>query len=295
MVSVVGESKAAEQEQEVNIEPAASTSLIGSDWLYRDNLRLDAGFYNEATMQAHRAMASSGLIMKRLGDVTENIFIPPRFKRVYVDKEHGVPFLQGTHIVHFRPTDLKYLSRSAHRNLDRWIIKSGWVLVTCSGTIGRVTIALKQWNNWAASQHILRIVPKSNEACPAGYIYAWLSSPLGQAQFNGIYGAVVDELTADHVANILIPVAETEEQQSMINYINDLALDAVATKERALAQDARATDFVSQMMFLGKANQVEADVEGVSDLGRYGIKPFPPGDYVVTNEMVNEIREELGI
>lgn len=186
--------------------------------------------------------------MKKLGDVTESIFIPPRFKRVYVDKEHGVPFLQGTHIVHFRPTDLKYLSQSAHKNLDAYTIKAGWVLVTRSGTVGRVAIALKQWNDWAASEHIFRVVPKADGSCPAGYIYAWLSSPLGQAQFNGIYGAVVDELTADHVANILIPVPETEEQVDMVNSINDLVMDAVTTKERALKQDAQAIDTVSRLV-----------------------------------------------
>ncbi|MDE2785117.1 MAG: restriction endonuclease subunit S [Chloroflexota bacterium] len=211
-------------------------------------LRLDAGYYNAETIQAHRAMAASGLTMMRLGDVTERIFIPPRFKRVYVDEAHGVPFLQGTHIVHFRPADLKYLSRSAHRNLERWIIKAGWVLVTCSGTIGRVAIALQQWDDWAASQHILRVVPKADGICPAGYIYAWLSSPLGQAQFNGIYGAVVDELTADHVKNILIPVPETEEQRDMVRSINALVMDAVATKERALEQDALAVETVSRLI-----------------------------------------------
>ena len=34
-------------------------------------------------------------------------------------------------------------------------------------------------------------------------------------------------------------------------------------------------------------------LEGM-DLERYGIKPFPPSGYVVTNEMINKIREELG-
>jgi hypothetical protein len=32
-----------------------------------------------------------------------------------------------------------------------------------------------------------------------------------------------------------------------------------------------------------------------ADLERYGIKPTPSSDYVVTNEMVNNIRDELGI
>ena len=252
MVSTVAEAQAAEAVTEGSLVPDAPTVLIRSDRL-QESLRLDGGYYNAETAQAHRLMAASGLTLKRLKEVTESIFIPPRFKRVYVDEAHGVPFLQGTHLVHFRPTDLKYLSTSAHKKLERWIIKSGWVLVTCSGTIGRVAIALQQWDGWAASQHILRVVPKDDGPCPAGYIYAWLSSPLGQAQFNGIYGAVVDELTADHVENILIPVPETEEQREIVNSINELALEAVATKERALAQDEAATNTVGGMIAYGKA------------------------------------------
>jgi type I restriction enzyme S subunit len=208
---------------------------LDAHWISQSaGLRLDAGYYNPRALQALATLRHSGLPLKRLGEVTQRIFVPPRFKRIYVDKEHGVPFLQGSHIVHFQPADLKYLSRVAHKKLEPWIIEAGWVLVTCSGTIGRVTIALQRWHGWAASQHILRIVPDSNGPCPAGYLYAYLSSPLGQAQFNGIYGAVVDELTADHVQGILIPLPQTAEQQAIVDTINSLTLEAMRTKEKAL-------------------------------------------------------------
>ena len=198
--------------QQVEAENAAPVNRIDSIWLYESEMRLDAENYNRVVMEARSQLRASGLRLEKLEDVTDRIFIPPRFKRIYVDREHGVPFLQGTHLPQFKPTDLKYLSRTAHKNLARWIIQPGWVLVTCSGTIGRVGISLRQWNGWAASQHILRIIPAPGGPCPAGYIYAWLSSPLGQAQFNGVYGAVVDEITADHVGNIMIPVPVTKEQ-----------------------------------------------------------------------------------
>ena len=48
---------------------------------------------------------------------------------------------------------------------------------------------------------------------------------------------------------------------------------------------------------LSEGQTVEADISAIeeSDLEQYGIKPIPPGGYVVTNEMVKEFREELGI
>ena len=244
------ETEAIERLKEVEAETAVQTVSISSQRLLQGEMRLDAGYFNSTTAMALEALESSDLPLRRLADVTESIFIPPRFKRVYVDKDHGIPFLQGSHVVHFEPADLKYLSRVAHKRLDRWIIKAGWILVTCSGTIGRVTIALQQWNNWAASQHIMRIVPEPNGPCPSGYIYAYLKSHLGQAQFNGIYGAVVDELTAEHVENILIPVPETTEQQDIVNSINDLAIEAVKTKELALGYDASAVSSLKDLMHI---------------------------------------------
>ena len=234
--------------QEVEANYVSPVARIESNLLYRAEMRLDAAHYNKDTVEALQMLESSGLTLKRLSEVTERIFIPPRFKRVYVDHEHGVPFLQGTHLPQFKPEDLKYLSRTAHKNLGRWIIQTGWVLVTCSGTIGRVAIALQQWDGWAASQHILRIVPLTDSPCPPGYIYSYLSSPLGQAQFNGIYGAVVDEITAAHVDNILIPVPETSEQRAVVDSINKLAFQAVEAKEQALEWDAHSIATVDQLI-----------------------------------------------
>ena len=188
-------------EPQTTDEPGISERSIDSflmpinSLIETNDLRLDASHFNPAVIRAVQQLRDSGMRLARLADVTSRVFIPPRFKRVYVDASVGVPFLQGSHVVHFQPADLKYLSRTAHHRLDRWIIESGWILVTCSGTIGRVTICPEEWNGWAASQHILRIVP-NEQVCPSGYLCSFLASWFGQVQLTAnIYGAVVDELT----------------------------------------------------------------------------------------------------
>jgi hypothetical protein len=212
-------------------------------------LRLDASFYNPRVAEALAILRRSQLDIQPLAKVTQRIFIPPRFKRIYVEQAHGVPFLQGSHVVHFQPADIKYLSRVAHRRLDRWIIRAGWVLVTCSETIGRATIAPESWNGWAASQHICRIVPQPGGPCPAGYIYAYLSSELGQAQLTAqIYGAVVDELTEDQARSVLIPVPRTPEQKVLVEEINELAMKSIAAKEEAVHAAIEAIATVSSLV-----------------------------------------------
>lgn len=242
---LAGETPTADESLVVyNVSP---TALVDSSQLYKSEARLDAAHYNEDTTDALRQLQSSGIEVEELGKVVERVFIPPRFKRIYVDQEHGTPFLQGTHLPHFKPADVKFLSRTAHKDLSPWIIRSGWVLVTCSGTIGRIAIALRQWDGWAASQHILRIVPLANGICPPGYIYSWLSSPLGQAQFHNVYGAVVDEITANHVESILIPVPQTEEQIAIVNRVSNLAIQSVEAKEKALELDTSAISTIDQL------------------------------------------------
>ena len=165
----------------------------------------------------------------QLKDVAERIFIPPRFRRVYVAPKYGVPFLQGSHIPMMKPYDLKYLSRRAHPNLHKWIIREGWVLVTCSGTIGRIALVPKAIDGWAASQHIERIVPNPERAHP-GYLAAFLMTPYAQHQLTSkIYGGVVDELTEDDTAAIWLPDAPLEVQSS----IGELVVKAFEKKEQA--------------------------------------------------------------
>lgn len=199
-----------------------------------EEVRLDAGRYNPRLIKAIRVLREAGQRLEHLADVTESLFIPPRFKRVYVEAEHGVPFLQGSHVVHFQPADLKYLSRSSHK-LARWIVHEGWLLVTCSGTIGRTMICPPEWDGWAASQHILRIVPNERK-CPAGYLCAFLSSPFGQAQLTAnIYGAVVDELTEEQAGTILVPMPKTESDTRIIGAIDRRMKKATQLKSQAVA------------------------------------------------------------
>ena len=45
----------------------------------------------------------------------------------------------------------------------------------------------------------------------------------------------------------------------------------------------------------GQAVEVEVSLAKAVDLERYGIRPLPSRGYVVTNEMVRQWREDLGV
>ncbi len=99
--------------------------------------------------------------------------------------------------------------------MDRWIIRKGMVLVTCSGTIGRTAVVSSRQDGWAASQHILRITPRAGVSHP-GFLSLFLATAYGQHQLNAkIYGGVVDELTAEDTETIWIPDVPFKLQQSI--------------------------------------------------------------------------------
>ena len=218
----------------VTPSPVKSYALPSNLLAGSPEARMDAGYYNPEFLAAVSRLRNSRMRTKRLADVATKVFIPPRFKRVYVEPEYGVPFLQGSHIVHFQPADVKYLSRTYHK-LEKWIIRERWILVTCSGTIGRTTICPEEWNKWAASQHILRIIPDEKK-CPSGYLCAFLASPLGQVQLTAnIYGAVVDELTEEQAESIVVPIPRTEEDKRMMRSVDKAMKKAVKMKSLAVS------------------------------------------------------------
>ena len=89
-------------------------------------------------------------------------------------------------------------------------------MITCSGTIAKVTIAPEHWDGWTANQHIIRVVPANNEI--AGYLYAWLSSDYAYPLITRYtYGAVVDEINDKQVSDIVVPLLNYENTQQEIN------------------------------------------------------------------------------
>lgn len=191
--------------------------------------RFDASFHLPIARVAIQELHKGKYPLIQLGNLAQRIFIPPRFKRIYVSPEYGVPFLQGSHIPLMKPYDLKYLSRRAHADLSPWIIHESWVLVTCSGTIGRVALVPRELDNWTASQHIERIIPNPQHAHP-GYLAAFLMTPYGQHQLTSkIYGGVVDELTEGDTAAVWLPSVPIDVQER----IDTLVVEAFEKKEEA--------------------------------------------------------------
>ena len=214
----------------------------------------------------------------QLAQLASDISVPPRFKRIYVNgPEHGVPFMQGVHVSQSVYHNLQYLSRSNTKNIEKWAIHKSQVLVTCSGTIGRIGIVTDKTNGWTATQHILRIT--ANEEINPGYIAAFLMSPYGQCQLRSKeYGAVVNELTESDTASIMIPCPPKSIQDKIGNKIIEafekigraatLEEDAIHELEELLESKASSKSFLQTARELNLdgprdwSSRIEGDLYG---------------------------------
>lgn len=185
--------------------------------------------------------------VKPLNDesLTMSIQLPGRYKRHYVEPAYGVPFIGGKEILELDPRGEKYLSLKLHsdRIASELTLKNNMILITRSGTIGKVVLVPKHWNNWTASEHLLRVIPV-NDKC-AGYLYAWLSSEWALPLIRRYtYGAVVFEIDQHHLGSVPIPIIN-EESMSLIN---DLVLEANELRTKAFILEQEALDIFNNQI-----------------------------------------------
>lgn len=114
-------------------------------------------------------------------------------------------------------------------------------MINSSDTIWKVVLVPKHWNNWIASEHLIRIIPANDDI--AGYINIFLSTDYGrQLITRNTYGAVVDEIDDNHVRQIPIPLLKNQSAQKKINA---LALEANAKRYEAYCLEQMALKIIN--------------------------------------------------
>jgi type I restriction enzyme S subunit len=208
------------------------------------NLRLDCSYHLPIFnyILNHISQYGSEIQYLKNQQLTKSIILPGRFKRIYVETEaNGIKFIGGKQINDLNPTSEKFLSKSIHNTRlgKELLLHENCILITRSGTIGKVSIVPKHWENWAANEHIIRVFSNNNDL--AGYMYCWLNSDYGKELIcKHTYGAVVDEIDTNHVGDIPLPLLKNQSKQQEINELvlqaNELRYQAHLKEQEAIKQ-----------------------------------------------------------
>lgn len=165
-----------------------------------------------------------------------------RFKRDYKNEsDEAVGFLGSSEILNVYPRAEKYISREQAESKGL-LAKLNEILITCSGTIGNISLVSKSMINNALSQHMIRAYTDDLY----GYIYAFLKTKIGKLLIQtNTYGSVVQHIEPKHLENIEIPNPPEILKKEIHNLIvksydlRDESNDLIDEAEKLLIQELK--------------------------------------------------------
>lgn len=177
--------------------------------------QLNAQFHKPSRYSAATETSKKWKFVK-IEDVVKRIFYPTRFKRHYVDYSGGaIPFFGGSDIVQLFSWTGKWLAPNSPK-LGELTVEKDWLLITRSGSTGIVSIVPEAWENYAMSEHIIRIVPDETKISPY-YLLGFLRSEYCQEVIGkGVFGSVIDEIDPISIGKIKMPVPISEKEYNQI-------------------------------------------------------------------------------
>ncbi len=210
-----------------------SWDVTAEDVTADQDARLDAGSYAPGMAETLEELAARCEEMVPLGTLA-SVSYGQRFERVYTDDpDQGVRYFNPTDLLSLMafgtPQADRYLSPATKTNLASLVVRQGWLLLTCSGSVSRVFYVGRRMDGWAATHDVVRIVPHDDGL--TGYLYAWLTTPEAKGQIAGRqHGGVVQHVTAEQVADSLVPRLGTTAERR----ISQVVMKALLAREQAI-------------------------------------------------------------
>ena len=189
----------------------------------------------------------------RLGDIAR-VFNGPRFKRPYA--EFGVTsgptirkYFTGTALTQLNSDNVKYLDSSkaniqTKKHLEALTIHKGYILISDSGTLGRVTYALSHHDGHVATNNLIRVIV--DDISLRGYLYEFLQGDLGRSlMLKNAYGTNQEHLEPDVIADIPIPIPKNREK---IEEIGNAVIQSIEELEKSIALDNMAKSLLTNSL-----------------------------------------------
>jgi type I restriction enzyme S subunit len=264
-------------------------------WFEETGVRLDASYHLSEARSAQHAVESYGKC-NSLGKVTERIFLGNRFRRTYVkDAQRGYPYLTASDMTKLEPVSGAYLSKVHTGKVTNLMLQKGWILVSCSGSIGRTVYTNEFFEGQVGTHDLIRIIP-DNKKMLSGYLYSFLASKLGFALLTqGTYGGVIQHIEPHHIANLPVPLLSETEMQTIHEKIEQTA----RLREQAIRQLAEANELLMSSCELPALNVQDYEYFGANAANRststFSVKKVGPASLAAWNysQRVDKLRARI--
>lgn len=197
-----------------------------SQVLQSQGKRFNPPYYANEAVDYYNGLEKCPYPIATLGDNSERIFFCNIFSRNFVkDPEHGIPYLTPTEMLKVDMEQAKLLSKKQASALTYLRVKSGWILISCSGSaaLGSVALADERHVRMIATHDLIRFVPKEKDL-NLGVLVAFLKSRFGKTTLtHSQYGSCILHINPKHVSSIRVPVFPVAFQKRIHKLITESA------------------------------------------------------------------------
>jgi type I restriction enzyme, S subunit len=188
-------------------------SKTKSSWFNEKGVRLDATYHLSDGRRIKFLLNSCSANVDTLGSLTNDIFLGSRFRRVFVRNEkYGIPYVTASDMTLINPISNTFLSKKMTLNQQLLKLGKGWILISCSGSIGNVVFTNEDFDGKIGTHDLIRVIPDENKIKP-GFLYSFLSSKYGYALLTqSNYGGVIQHIEPEHIVNIPVPILDNSIQ-----------------------------------------------------------------------------------
>jgi type I restriction enzyme S subunit len=227
-----------------------SQSIMSST--LRSEMRFEGYYYNSRALTVDKWALGHPNGFWSLGEVADVFDVPP-FKHIYVEPAYGLPFFTSGELFLLDRHAEKYLSKTRTRDLRKYVIEQGWVLLARSGQLGgilgRPQFADSSLHQACTSDHVIRMVAKT---IPAGYLYAYLATPsVGYVLLTRtMTGASIPALWPTYLKKLRVAKATPR----FMGRIHEQVTEAFEDRVKATALEDEARRLVEQAIEKGATN-----------------------------------------
>lgn len=182
------------------------------------------------------------------------IFKGPRFKSETIIVEEvkpGVePYYTPSAILQEKSDSAKLIdvpraSPKQRATIDAIRVKRGDIVITRSGSIGRIAFITNKYDNAIVSDDLIRVRIPSEEL--RLYVLAFLQTKFAQDQMQrNEYGAIQQHLEPEHIRNLLVPIPDARQK---IEPLLKIVRKAIETRESLeILNDQLVDDFTNSVL-----------------------------------------------
>ena len=199
------------------------TQIVQKSWLIEAGHRLDCSPFMSGAIEAKYILKS----VKNVDELSHltiggksGVYHAGRYKRIWVDDPKlGVPFMSSTNVLNSDIAGFTFISKKSLEENPLLGIRENQILITRSGTIGRMRFSRKDMVGMALTEHVLRVDIDPSKA-PEGYVYAFLNSKFGVPMVIApTYGAIIQHIEPQHIFSLPVPRFSNSNERKIDNKI----------------------------------------------------------------------------